>query len=88
MGRTKRKHASEDPQSPPIAERIQSEVKKAVEQLENELDVSCTAASVVYDVNDILPEAAEEMGAGLCSHLSHHSLCMCSFSCQRPQYAS
>eukprot|EP00731_Ephydatia_muelleri_P017651 Em0010g749a len=63
MGRTKRKHASEDPQSPPIAERIQSEVKKAVEQLENELDVSCTAASVVYDVNDILPEAAEEMGA-------------------------
>ena len=72
----KRKHVSGDPPSPPITEHIQSEVKKAVEQLENELDESCDVASVVYDVNDILPEAAEDMGAGLCSHLYHRCACV------------
>lgn len=61
--KAKRTRATEEAPSLPVAAHIQSEVKKAVEELENRLDVSDTVTSVAFDVNDILPEAAEEMGA-------------------------
>ena len=72
--KAKRKSVPDECPASPIAEHIHSEVRKAVEQLENQLDMTTSAAAGDdddggggdggFDVVDMLPEAAEEMGTG------------------------